>query len=291
MVKLPLIRQMTAADAEGVYRTSSQALAATEEERQQIRNRSAEEVERRKERYLHFLEHDQRGAWVAVDGDRVAGVALALAREDVWVLSLFAVDEEYRNQGVGRGLLDRALLYTEGCRGAMIASSVHPAAMRRYALAGFRLLPTLMARGRVLRGSLPAALEVREGTAADLELAADVDRAIRGAPHGPDLEFMLRTGPRMLVAEGHAGKGYAVVWEGSPALLAATTTRIATDLLWACLAESDGSEVEVHWITGQQNWAVPVVLQAGLSLSPAGPVCVRGELGPLTPYLPSGPFL
>jgi hypothetical protein len=47
----------------------------------------------------------------------------------------------------------------------------------------------------------------------------------------------------------------------------------------------------VHWITGFQDWAVPVVLEAGLSLSPAGPICVRGELGPLTPYLPSGPFL
>jgi hypothetical protein len=33
------------------------------------------------------------------------------------------------------------------------------------------------------------------------------------------------------------------------------------------------------------------VLEAGLSLSPAGPICVRGDLGPLTPYLPSGPFL
>src|SRR5215207_7050340 len=99
-----LIRRMTATDAEGVYRTSSEALPATDEERQQVMSRSAEEVERRKERYRDFLEHDQRGAWVAVDGDRVAGVALALAREDVWVLSLFAVDEEYRNQGVGRGL-------------------------------------------------------------------------------------------------------------------------------------------------------------------------------------------
>ena len=36
---------------------------------------------------------------------------------------------------------------------------------------------------------------------------------------------------------------------------------------------------------------LPVVLEAGLSLSPFGPICTRGELGPLTPYLPSGPFL
>src|SRR5215213_5805624 len=210
MVKRPLIRQMTAADAEGVYRTSSRALAATEEERQQIRSRSAEEVERRKERYLHSLEHDQRGAWVAVDGDRVAGVALALAREDVWVLSLFAVDEEYRDDGLGKELLDRALLYAEGCRGAMIASSTNSAAMRRYALAGFALRPTLMAGGKVRRGSLPVGLKTREGTEADLELVAEVDRLVRGAAHGPDLEFMLRTGSGLLVSEGSSGQGYAV---------------------------------------------------------------------------------
>ena len=286
-----LLRPMTAADADGVYRTSSEALSATAEERQRVMNRSAEEVGRRKERYLHFLEHDPGGAWVATDGDRVAGVALALLREGVWVLSLFAVDEEYRNQGVGERLLGRALAYAERRKGAMIASSTHPAAMRRYALAGFALLPTLMASGKVRRGSLPAGLATREGTAADLELAAEVDRTVRGAAHGPDLEFMLRTGTSLLVAEGPQESGYAVVWEGSPALLAATTPGVATDLLWSCLAKSGGSDVEVHWITSSQNWALPVVLGAGLSLSPAGPICVRGTLGPLTPYLPSGPFL
>jgi len=207
------------------------------------------------------------------------------------VLSLFAVDEKYHNAGVGKALLDRALPYAEGCSGAMIASSQHPAAVRRYALAGFELQPSLMACGTVCRESLPAGLTTRSGTEVDLELAADVDRLVRGAAHGPDLEFMLRTGHHLLVAEGPAGTGYAVIWDGSPALLAATCTRIATDLLWSCLAMSSGEPVEIHWITGSQNWAVPVALEAGLSLSPAGPICVRGDLGPLTPYLPSSPFL
>ena len=282
---------MTAADADGVYRTSSEALPATAEERQQVTSRSAEEVGRRKERYLHFLEHDPGGAWVAMDGETVAGVALAIVREGVWVLSLLAVAEEYRNDGLGKALLDRALHYAEGCRGAMIASSTNPAAMRRYALAGFSLQPTLMAGGKVRRESLPAGLTAREGTEADLELAATVDRLVRGGAHGPDLGFMLRTGSRLIVAEGPEGSGYAIVWEGSPALLAATAPETAADLLWSCLAESDGAKVEVLWISAAQNWVLPVVLEAGLSLSPSGPICVRGALGPLTPYLPSGPFL
>jgi hypothetical protein len=253
-----LVRPMTAADADGVYRTSTEALPATDEERRQVMNRGAEEVARRKQRYQYFLKHDP---------------------------------EEFRDEGLGKTLLDRALLYSGGCRGAMIASSTHPGAMRRYALAGFSLQPTLMASGKVRRESLPAGLKTRDGTDADLDLAARVDRTVRGSPHGPDLEFLLRTSSRLLVTEGPEGSGYALVLEGSPALLAATTPETATDLLWTCLAECDGPDVEVHWITGTQNWALPVVLGAGLSLSPAGPICVRGELGPLTPYLPSSPFL
>lgn len=282
---------MKTTDAGGVYRTSSEALPATADEREEVGRRSAAEIESRKERYRHFLKHDPGGAWVAADGERVVGVALALEREGVWILSLFAVDEEYRSAGVGRKLLDRALGYAEGSKGAMIASSTHPAAMRRYALAGFDLLPTLMATGKVRRESLPAGLGVREGTKDDLQLAVEVDRLLRGAAHGPDLEFMLQTGCRLFVAERRAGRGYALVWEGSPAIVAATAPEVATNLLWACLADSPGKEVEVRWITGTQSWAVPVMLDAGLSLSPAGPICVRGDLGPLTPYLPSGPFL
>ena len=282
---------MKISDAPGVYRMSSVALTETAEEREEVGRRSVEEIERRQERYRHFLEHDPEGAWVAVDGDGVAGVALALAREGLWVLSLFAVAEEYRSAGVGRELLGRALGYAEGCKGAILAASTHPAAMRSYALAGFDLYPTLMASGRVRRERLPSGLGVREGAEEDLLLAAEVDRLLRGGAHGPDLEFMLRNGCRLLVAERQASRGYAVVREGSPAIVAATAPEVAAGLLWACLAEGSGAEVEVRWITGSQSWAVPVVLEAGLSLSPAGPICVRGELGPLTPYLPSGPFL
>ena len=286
-----VVRPMEIADAHGVYRMSSEALTETAEELEGVRGRSAAEVERRKNRYRHFLEHDPEGAWVAADGERVVGVALALSREGVWVLSLFAVDEEYRRSGVGRRLLDRALGYAEGCKGAILAASTHPAAMRSYAMAGFDLHPTLMAEGRVRREALPSGLKVREGTLEDLQLAAEVDRLLRGGAHGPDLEFMLQTGSHLLVAARPAGRGYALANQGSPAIVAANAPEVAADLLWACLAQSTDAGVEVRWITGAQSWAVPVVLGAGLSLSPAGPICVRGELGPLAPYLPSGPFL
>jgi GNAT superfamily N-acetyltransferase len=279
-------------DADAVYDIASTALFESMEEREVLRRRTPEQVESRKARYGHFLRYDPEGAWLAENDGRVSGVAISVRRERVWVLSLLAVDAEHRGTGLGGELLERVLAYGEGCEGAMIASSSHPAAMRRYARADFDLHPTLSASGNVRRDAIPTGLSVREGEEQDLELASEVDRAIRGAAHGPDLEHMLATGCRLLIAEGSSGRGYAAERDGSPAVLAATEPGAARDLLWACLERIPPDEkADVDWITGNQNWAVAVALEAGLSLSPAGPVCTRGVLGPLTPYLPSGPFL
>jgi len=279
-------------DADAVYDIASTALFESMAEREVLRRRTPEQVESRKARYRHFLRYDPEGAWLAEDDGRVSGVAISVRRERVWVLSLLAVDAEHRGTGLGGELLERALAYGEGCEGAMIASSSHPAAMRRYARADFDLHPTLSASGNVRRDAIPTGLSVREGEEQDLELASEVDRAIRGAAHGPDLEHMLATGCRLLIAEGSSGRGYAAERDGSPAVLAATEPAVARDLLWTCLERTaPGEKADVDWITGNQNWAVAVALEAGLSLSPAGPVCTRGVLGPLTPYLPSGPFL
>jgi hypothetical protein len=77
--------------------------------------------------------------------------------------------------------------------------------------------------------------------------------------------------------------GYVAEHNGSPAVLAATNPAAARDLLWACLERiSPGEKADVGWIAGGQNWAVPVSRKAGLPLSPAGPVCTREDLGPLT---------
>ena len=284
------IRPMNREDTEAVHLVASKALAETPTEERRIRGQSPEETRRRKDHYRHILRQDPDGAWVATDGDRIVGVSLALRRESVWVLSLLAVDEEYRGTGVGRALIDHALEYSAGCAGAMIAASTHPAAMRRYAHAGFDLRPTLMASGTVRQAALPEDLPVRVGHEEDLPLVAEVDRSVRGAAHGPDIEHLLRNGAGLLVSENPAGRGYAVERRGSPALVAATRPPVAAELLWACLGRAE-DEVEVRWITGSQNWAVAVALEAGLALAPAGPICTRGNLGPLTPYLPSGAFL
>ena len=285
------VRPMTRGDIPAVYETAALAFANGSEEENRALDRSPTEVASYRARYHHIIEHDPDGCWVTESEGRVVGVGVSIRREGLWGLSLLAVDATFRGRGVGTRLLERALAYAEGCRARMTVSSTHPAAIRRYATAGLHLRPTLKASGVVRRGALPASLQgVRDGDEGDLDLAAEVDRRVRGAAHGPDLAFMLRTG-RLLVCDNPSGRGYAVMQDGTLALLAATENGVAAKLLWACLAEGKGEGMEVRWIGTDQSWAVPVVLSAGLDLSPAGPVCVSGETGPLSPYIPSGAFL
>jgi hypothetical protein len=87
-------------------------------------------------------------------------------------------------------------------------------------------------------------------------------------------------------------RGFAWHREGSPILLAAQDEEAAGDLLWSCLAAGPaGGTVHVDFISEHNDWAIAVSLDAGLALSPDGPVFVRGDTGPFAPYLPSGAYL
>jgi len=105
----------------------------------------------RRARSLARIEHlrttDPDAAWVAEHDGAIAGVALALVREGVWGLSLFAVADEAQGRGVGRRLLEAALASAPDARGRIILSTEHPGAMRRYALAGLSLHPCVQAGG------------------------------------------------------------------------------------------------------------------------------------------------
>ena len=247
-------------------------------------------TERGRARVAHLQATDPEGCWVAeVDGEIVA-LALALVRDDLWGLSLFAVLPGLQGQGIGGRTLAGALRYAEGRRGGIILSSTDPRAMRRYFRAGFRVRPCMAAGGQINRSRLPAGLRSRPGdVAADRDLLKAASRHARGAGHAPDHEAMLLAGAQLLVLDG---RGYAFHRDGSPMLLAARDDDAATDLLWSCLAAGPpGGSVHIDFISEHNDWAVAVVLDAGLTLVPDGPVFVRGETGAFAPYLPSGAYL
>lgn len=241
-------------------------------------------------RVAYPLSTDPEGAFVAEHDGRVLGVAQAIVRERLWCLSLLAVQPDAQTAGVGRALLEHALGYGADADARLITSSNDPRALRLYALAGFSVLPTFGATGAIDRRSLPRSHpEIREGGASDLEALAAISRDIRGAPHTLELEFALSSGARLLRL---ADRGFAVATPGRGLwLLAAYDERTAAALLWSALAlVGDTDRASVQWITADQQWAIEVVLRAGLGLAPFRAFCVRGRPGPLRPFLPSGPF-
>jgi predicted N-acetyltransferase YhbS len=249
-------------------------------------------TQRSRARVAHIRERDPAGAWVAELDGEIVGLALALVREGVWGLSLFGVKPGLQGQGIGGRLLEGALRAAEGCRAGIILSSSDPRAMRRYFRAGFRVRPCLAAAGELNRARIPAGLRARPG---DLESEADratidaASRFVRSASHLEDVGTMVANGGRLFLIED---RGWAVGRDGAPAVVAALDEEAATDLTWSCLATGEaGAPTHIDFITQGNDWAVALALDAGLSLTPDGPVFVRGELGPLAPYLPSGAYL
>jgi len=239
-------------------------------------------------RYRHLVQTDPEGAWVAEHEGEIVGCAIALRREDVWGLSLLIVRPGRQSAGLGRELLARANEYAAGARARIVLSSEDPRAMRAYARIGLALHPTVWARG--VPRDVRAAAGIRAGGADDIPFTATVDRQVRGAAHGPDIAAQLEMGQTLLIAPEC---GYAVAsGSGDVRLLAALDDETARELLRAALAHAGEQEATVAFITGAQQWALDVVLEARLELrADGGCLCVDGDLGPMTPYLPSGAFL
>jgi GNAT superfamily N-acetyltransferase len=233
-----------------------------------------------------FVEHDPEGAWVAVEGGTVVGMAEAIRRGPFWGLSMLFVDPAHQSRGLGRRLLDRALAYAEGSRVRMIMTSPDPRALRRYSRAGLAIHPAVEAEGVVNRAALPAGLPGRTGDVTDLDLVEHVDRPL-GRSRAEDVEHMLKHGAVMEVVDGGAGRGFALHRNNHVRLLGATDERTAAQLLWRCLAATDG-KAAVWCMTASQDWAVRVALDARLRVRGAGPLFVDGLDRPPGPWLPSG---
>ena len=252
--------------------------------------RTDDGIARSRHRIAHLQRTDPDGAWVAVDGDDVVGIALSLRRGPMWFLSLLAVATSQQAQGIGRQLLDAALRTSQDASAAWLLATADPKALRRYALAGFAPHAGYTAKGPLDRSLLPA-VSVRPGDwATDAALVDDVVLTLRGAPYGPDLEAMAAVGQRLLVVDEPAGRGFCTLGPRGLGSLGATTPEVAQRVLWAGLAELESEVATVDWLTADQQWAVDVVLAARLPLGPGPSSCRRSALGPLTPYLPSGAY-
>lgn len=243
-------------------------------------------------RIRHFLEHDPQSAFVAEDSHgAIAGVALASVREDLWFLSLLTVRTDLQGHGVGRLLLEAALVSAAECDRSMILASQDPKALASYGRAGFRLLPAFRATGRLRRERIPRAERVAEGDyARHADFIQELARQVRGAGLGPDLRVHVAAGAALHVVDAPAGRGYAISAASGVQCLAATSDEVAAELLWCSLAEASADDLSVQWLTAEQQWAIEVVAGAGLELVSGPSWCVRGMTRPPAPYLPAGAY-
>ncbi len=289
MIIRPL-RPDDAADVAATARTTLEELYPVEEELSP--EEDAIRVAGGTARVAHLQRTDPGGCWVAEHDGRVVGSALGLIREGLWGFSLYALLPEYQGRGIGTRLYEPALEYGAGEPGGIILSSAHPAAMRRYARSdGYRLLPCVALSGTWDPRRVPASLRCRPGDlAADGETIEAASRHVRGASHMRDLPTLLdRPGMRLLVVEG---EGFACARAGDIWLLAARSEAAAEDLLWGAMTSGPrGGRCAYDFVTAENQWAIRVGLEAGLSLNPEGPLFARGDVGPLAPYLPSGAYL
>ena len=240
-------------------------------------------------RLRYTLRTDPKGAFVTEHEGQVVGVAQAIIRERLWVLSLLTVSPTLRRPGGGdgRALVTRALAYDDETDAGIIIASNDPRALRLYAGSGFTLMPTFEAKGTVDPGSIPPLdPRITEVPPEELLTLAPISRAVRGASHGQDLELALNQGGSVFRLHD---RGFVVAIPGRGVwALAALDEQTATALLWHGIdhVKAD-AETEIGFISGAQRWAIDVLLAARLSFQAYGAIAVRGAPGPLMPYIPT----
>jgi len=292
-----IIRQMTDSDVSAAERLSDEGFYELDVRMQgpslpPPERRDSGRSERWVARTLHFLRTDPGGCWVAEDETGLVGFATSFVRDTTWCLATFVVRPGLQGRGIGRSLLDAAMQHGRACLHGMLSASMDPKALRRYHQAGFVLHPHMRLTGPADRSAIPVVEKVRDGSAGDLDLANSVDRQVRGAGHGPDHEYLLQH-HRMLVSDSTTGSGYAFLGhrEMAVVLLAATSRRTASRLLWAALADAPaGVPVTIPHVTAANDWAIDVGMAARMELHLDGYLALRG-MKPPAPYVHNGALL
>jgi ribosomal protein S18 acetylase RimI-like enzyme len=288
-------RPMTEADVPAaVAAFDSGMLAMLARHSLPVTRNSIQDERRRQDRTRHFLGTDPDGSWVAEDAGAVVGMSQSFVREGYWMLSQLGTLPGLQGRGVGRELLRRALSHGDGRGPGTIQCSRDPKAMALYSSFGFVLHPVVAAWGAMRPGTIERPPEVvryepDQVGERELQVVTTIDRKVRGSGRSIDIVAMLQqAGTRLLL---HADQGYAVTMDDRVVTLGAQHEESAALVLKAMLAEAPvGETIEVNWLTSAQQWAIGVIVEAGIELLPYGPVMVRGMDGPPAPYIPSGGF-
>ena len=172
--------------------------------------------------------------------------------------------------------------------GRIILSSPDPRALRAYARLGLDAAP-VRSTATACRATSQRPTASARAPRDDIPFTEEVDRHVRGAAHGADIGAQLEMGQTLLIAPE---RGYAVTGDGELRLLAAF--------------DDDGAQRPPARGARPRRRAradrlldhlPPAVGDRGLRRGGPGAergrgaVFLGGDVGPFTPYLPSGAFL
>ncbi|HYQ02924.1 MAG TPA: GNAT family N-acetyltransferase [Polyangiaceae bacterium] len=242
--------------------------------------------------YEHLLE---TGIFEVAELDgKIVGIAAATVRDAIWFLAMFWVLPEFKQQGIGRPLLERVQRLGDE-RGATIRcvwSSIDFTAIASYLKLGMMPGGPIFTFAGPLRTPPPAHAEAR---LSELEPrhASTIDRVVRGVTRERDHAFFRgrgMSGYQLQIAEQNVG--YFYVKDGVIGPAAWTAPAQADALLSHALRQASTQASEVKLIAlGVNQSAIRCATHVGLRLVSASHFLTSAQFGKLDCYLPSGPAL
>ncbi len=180
--------------------------------------------------WRRFLALGADGSFVAESEGRIVGSVTTCRFGSIGWVAMLLVEEAHRGEGIGRGLLNRALESLEACGARTVRLDATPLGRPLYESLGFRVDFRLGRHGGIMGGAGNDG-EARPGRSADLTEIAALDQDATGTDRRALLDRFLRDDPLGCLVAGPVGgpiRGYALWRPGSSA-----------DQVGPCIADPD----------------------------------------------------
>jgi len=219
--------------------------------------------------WAHFLSASPEGCFVADYRGNVTGTSATIIYEGrfAWI-GMVIVDKQYRGQGIGMALLERAIRYLDSRGVPTMKLDATPQGKALYEKFGFRSEYDIE-RWMLKRTVKERAMENGPKSIEDILL---IDREIFGADRSGLLRSLAQEAPRLTLSDQQNGKiiGYSFGRLGSRAdhmgPWVARSEEAAEKLLNSFLLRSSRELIFIDCLR-QNRWAIPLVKARGFEFS------------------------
>jgi GNAT superfamily N-acetyltransferase len=233
--------------------------------------------------YRHLL---GTGRMFVADDGRPVGFSAAIVRDGVWFLSQLWVLPDRQGEGIGRELLDEALVWGRGATAFTVVASPHPGAMTLYLRASMHpLWVECELTGEA--GPEGSSAETTILTKDDTSWVDALDREVRGAARPEDHSLFRAQATGLALRRDGEPRGYVYVWGDGKVGPGAVQDPVDTgDLLVAARRAASGP---ITVAVPSTNWtALRELVAAGLRPIGTNTFMSSRPLGDGSRYLSSG---